>query len=290
MDLVAIPYSSGMLLLPKELNQAGEDGWEVAIPYSSGMLLLRHSRHRGGRVPTAQCRNPLFIGNAFATGLERVVDPGGRRRNPLFIGNAFATTIEVPCPSSSTTSRNPLFIGNAFATRFLQTGSRLLQSTVIPCRNPLFIGNVFATGCWCSSCGAHLQFHSVAIPYSSGMFLLLASPCLLRAAARRGCRNPLFIGNVFATSCLPMSRVANRKSCTPVAIPYSSGMFLLPAERSTTWSARSRCRNPLFIGNAFATRRFVIRCEDRMTSLSQSPIHRECFCYSRFANVGNCVH
>ena len=131
---------------------------------------------------------------------------------------------------------------------------------------------------------------SVAIPYSSGMFLLLASPCLLRAAARRGCRNPLFIGNVFATSCLPMSRVANRKSCTPVAIPYSSGMFLLPAERSTTWSARSRCRNPLFIGNAFATRRFVIRCEDRMTSLSQSPIHRECFCYSRFANVGNCVH
>ena len=66
-------------------------------------------------------------------------------RNPLFIGNAFAT----PTPFSSImeretmlTSRNPLFIGNAFATN----GEPEDRMGWIVCRNPLFIGNAFATG------------------------------------------------------------------------------------------------------------------------------------------------
>ena len=65
---VAIPYSSGMLLLLFEEEEIDLDPYGqnmVAIPYSSGMLLLpgrgpiiaRHHRRR----------NPLFIGNAFAT-------------------------------------------------------------------------------------------------------------------------------------------------------------------------------------------------------------------------------
>ena len=65
--------------------------------------------------------------------------------------------------------RNPLFIGNAFATEQLAnhpgTGAAVIG------RNPLFIGNAFATGqldqVW------HSWAILVAIPYSSGMLLLL---------------------------------------------------------------------------------------------------------------------
>ena len=65
----------------------------VAIPYSSGMLLLH--RYFPKQFPNGYWRrNPLFIGNAFATAqvVEQFAVAGGTlRRNPLFIGNAFAT-------------------------------------------------------------------------------------------------------------------------------------------------------------------------------------------------------
>ena len=64
-------------------------------------------------------------------------------------------------------------------------------------------------------------------------------------------RNPLFIGNAFATKHAPRHLVRTKG----VAIPYSSGMFLL---------------------RGWATARLTL---ERV--LSQSPIHRECFCYPR---------
>ena len=122
---VAIPYSSGMLLLlASDLHAGGVCQGFVAIPYSSGMLLLLHFLsdwslvrqeasqspiHREcfcyqdhGRRPDQGCRcgrNPLFIGNAFATSALTVgihVIRGDVGRNPLFIGNAFATVPALP--------------------------------------------------------------------------------------------------------------------------------------------------------------------------------------------------
>ena len=66
----------------------------------------------------------------------------------------------------------------------------------------------------------------VAIPYSSGMLLLLLAIHWMREdgwLAEQLSRNPLFIGNAFAT-------VRQLPALPPphhVAIPYSSGMLLL---------------------------------------------------------------
>ena len=79
-----------MLLLPF-IMRLHRRSIGVAIPYSSGMLLLQGGSDRGGRGRRRR-RNPLFIGNAFATDedtLAHYTPPEGR--NPLFIGNAFAT-------------------------------------------------------------------------------------------------------------------------------------------------------------------------------------------------------
>ena len=95
-----------------------------------------------------------------------------------------------------------------------------------------------------------MAYGAVAIPYSSGMLLLL-------------------------DVAVDMTKTQQR---VYVAIPYSSGMLLLHRPRTRT-SSRSlnTSRNPLFIGNAFATKKTVI--EAHVRDRSQSPIHRECFCY-----------
>ena len=143
-------------------------------------------------------------------------------------------------------------------------------------RNPLFIGNAFATGCNYFVMNVAYT-DNVAIPYSSGMLLLLA----------------LTLGVLLGFSIL-------------VAIPYSSGMLLLHRYFPKQFPNGYWRRNPLFIGNAFATAQVVEQFavaggtlrrnplfignafatkEDRAPeefvgkSWSQSPIHRECFCY-----------
>ena len=150
----------------------------------------------------------------------------------------------------------------------------------------------------------------VAIPYSSGMLLLpLATAVGLLSPS--SCRNPLFIGNAFATK--PMASAWWMGGCYRVAIPYSSGMLLLP-QCNPSWRTKQPARrNPLFIGNAFATGAgsqhhdvypvlvaipyssgmLLLRGGDCETEggrrQSQSPIHRECFCY-RLRMVGVLSH
>ena len=117
-------------------------------------------------------------------------------RNPLFIGNAFATENDIVHPCGCVTSRNPLFIGNAFATRTLYNTDVWLafmsQSPIHRecfCYNAIFLAAIAA-------------LKQVAIPYSSGMLLLPVvgqhTPLLTAGLGGSG-RNPLFIGNAFAT-------------------------------------------------------------------------------------------
>ena len=66
-------------------------------------------------------------------------------------------------------------------------------------------------------------------------------------------RNPLFIGNAFATS--EPEAIINI-AIVAVAIPYSSGMLLLHPTEAVYLIDEAAGRNPLFIGNAFATLRY----------------------------------
>ena len=195
------------------------------------------------------------------------------RRNPLFIGNAFATNPPLRLQQSFAAGRNPLFIGNAFATSWIVGRISPVQG-----RNPLFIGNAFATGYYGESDGQIGRMSSqspihrecfcyrypplrsypqttVAIPYSSGMLLLLVH-----------------------------RRPSNGKG-NKVAIPYSSGMLLLLGRPLPRVSRQRHSRNPLFIGNAFATNSSATWRYMPSGRRSQSPIHRECFCYITKRNL-----
>ena len=256
------------------------------------MLLLLV--HKFGEVWYDDGRNPLFIGNAFATRWTGTLKSTKESRNPLFIGNAFATTLTslvqltfdpVAIPYSSgmllllglragagggARRRNPLFIGNAFATMGGQSVSvNIRWSSQSPIHRE----------CFCYTSGSKRLKSSpfgVAIPYSSGMLLLPSRIAQVGGRSCLTCRNPLFIGNAFATFPWGRHRRDTFFSRNPlfignafatvitendiyfvhesVAIPYSSGMLLL--RRSGTRGMRGEvlCRNPLFIGNAFATR------------------------------------
>ena len=223
-------------------------------------------------------RNPLFIGNAFAT-IGQTFDGFGNvtlsqspihrecfcypckiqggflfvsvSRNPLFIGNAFATNPPLRLQQSFAAGRNPLFIGNAFATvhdldlpdawRWMSqspihrecfcywytTRTPTCPTGSIPCRNPLFIGNAFATR------------NVVCINSQSPV-------CVSQSPIHREC------------FCYKMASLALRtngrgRQRLLVAIPYSSGMLLLPGQGKLHRGRPKPCRNPLFIGNAFAT-------------------------------------
>ena len=120
----------------------------VAIPYSSGMLLLRAL---------------LVMGGIWIVG----------RRNPLFIGNAFAT-------------------GGAFPPRCHQT-----HSVAIPYSSGMLLLLD------CLSLWSAPRDHPVAIPYSSGMLLLHCKVIAGKRSTWRISRNPLFIGNAFATHYTP---------------------------------------------------------------------------------------
>ena len=249
----------------------------VAIPYSSGMLLLPTPRRLDeGQRYTG--RNPLFIGNAFATRCTSPPCPRPARtcRNPLFIGNAFATPIDDPemrkrlvrfWKSQSPIHRECFCYYEPFA------DERALEQIG---RNPLFIGNAFATT---SPKLGSVNRSQVAIPYSSGMLLLPYTLLWANRAARIGVgRNPLFIGNAFATrqNCAEPTSW-QQKGRNPLFI---GNAFATP---STPPSLRRWCpdgRNPLFIGNAFATcGQYDVGHRRPIGLVSQSPIHRECFCY-----------
>ena len=133
------------------------------------MLLLLPSWLRPLRLPFQgpSRRNPLFIGNAFATNFTAALRGSARSRNPLFIGNAFATGgynqfnlfrrewVAIPYSSG-------MLLLHFLAVAMLTAGLR---------RNPLFIGNAFATSLPTAAASRGLPAN-VAIPYSSGMLLL----------------------------------------------------------------------------------------------------------------------
>ena len=145
---------------------------------------------------------------------------------------------EVLAPYTRTTlGRNPLFIGNAFATQDEAIWSPKNTVSQSPIHRECFCYNsdLFA--------GPDAAPSHVAIPYSSGMLLLPSS--------------------------MPGASVPCRGE---VAIPYSSGMFLLlhasVGGNRGLWGRR----NPLFIGNAFATGRGRGHDQDTATGLRRNPL------------------
>ena len=121
-------------------------GGNVAIPYSSGMLLLHRALQRLKDAKNLASRNPLFIGNAFATDAMDAYDCESEASQSPIHRECFCYR-GLPSPGSVKVfvGRNPLFIGNAFATNNRSTW----RLKAVSCRNPLFIGNAFAT---CSAC------------------------------------------------------------------------------------------------------------------------------------------
>ncbi len=210
---------------------AGEAG-SVAIPYSSGMLLLPRSRSTARSGMSVWSQSPIHR-ECFCY---------------MVIVAIFLAGVAA--------SRNPLFIGNAFAT--VGTTRCMGRVCFLLCRNPLFIGNAFAT---IEGAVRLLRHALVAIPYSSGMLLLLRVAYFITVDYVGRGRNPLFIGNAFATC---VGCLAGRR--------YAYGIR----------------RNPLFIGNAFATASPNYTIAANQVFTSQSPIHRECFCYVGMLACGVC--
>ena len=147
--------------------------------------------------------------------------------------------------------------------RFSDIWGASVSSSSATSFNPLFIGNAFATGHVVIP-SASKSTRLVAIPYSSGMLLL---------HSRRE------------------SQGSKRKLNRPgVAIPYSSGMLLLHIPKAEKQAIIAHRRNPLFIGNAFATTCLAHdRAQQFKRQESQSPIHRECFCYRAWEQIEHLV-
>ena len=86
--VVAIPYSSGMLLLLPSLGRCIRyyvRGWSVAIPYSSGMLLLR-GRPRTMREPTLEMSQSPIHRECFCYANSRVrvnLSSSSRSQSPI---------------------------------------------------------------------------------------------------------------------------------------------------------------------------------------------------------------
>ena len=308
-DLVAIPYSSGMRLLLSALPSASVSSDSVAIPYSSGMLLLPQTALPTS--PLATSRNPLFIGNAFATGNEEREPPPSLAAISVAIPYSSGMLLLQVSPLFSRAESNNQVVAIPYSSgMLLLLEFKLYQPLRSFRRNPLFIGNAFATEVLR---GYRRSRTRVAIPYSSGMLLLPRSRSRAAVTATpHHSRNPLFIGNAFATlsACAGMDAgLSYGESQSPihrecfcyqlrwpepyhpsagwwVAIPYSSGTLLLQLARRLTGSATSPCRNPLFIGNAFATS--LGERPARRGPRSQSPIHRECFCYCGYKRRLTC--
>ena len=213
-----------------------------------------------------------------------------------------ATT--TPFGAEGSACRNPLFIGNAFATLAQAKDTQPPLTVAIPYSSGmlLLLAARDTDGNWAA----------VAIPYSSGMLLLqgLSSNNVEQIPKEKGSqspihrecfcysedivcsteviiddsRNPLFIGNAFATEWLKAD-VAFYKG---VAIPYSSGMLLLPPPVDR----RRAVSIPLFVAIPYSSGMLLLR--DPVTGAganghqgSQSPIHRECFCYSNTVPPGS---
>ena len=225
-------------------------------------------------------------------------------RNPLFIGNAFATLARstyaaelhlVAIPYSSgmllllalaagVDDRSYVAIPYSSGMLLLHHESTNQRCKVLFAELPVAIP--YSSGMLlllpagiCPRSGDNFWCNKVAIPYSSGMLLL--PPSCATAGRTGGRRNPLFIGNAFATYLLfgvlprylnppdqaSQSPIHRECFCYPSSTPLSSAM------------TGKNSRNPLFIGNAFATSKGAEPKAIPAVVESQSPIHRECFCY-----------
>ena len=88
-------------------------------------------------------------------------------------------------------------------------------------------------------------------------------------------RNPLFIGNAFATELDPPDV---SQEVWDVAIPYSSGMLLL-LQAAAVRLAYEDLRVAIPYSSGMLLLPSDLGIDSVSSHLSQSPIHRECFCY-----------
>ena len=80
---------------------------------------------------------------------------------------------------------------------------------------------------------------------------------------------------------LPKTLLAAEKLIEKVAIPYSSGMLLL---RQPNQPATAGNRRLVVVAIPYSSGMLLLRINHKrqafgLPSTSQSPIHRECFCY-----------